>query len=162
MKAMPKWKPGKQKGKPVRVEYLMPINFKLDNLTKISSLVGTRWEGTGTGTKDGVTYTWHSKMTFTSDSEGYMIESLTSRKKNGKPGLEFENVEMKFSYIFDGRIGAITPLNDDGSIMVDEQNGNFTYPPEGFTMSEDGKTIVLNFYTATEDTGIQFVTYTKK
>ena len=29
--AMPKWKPGKQKGKPVRVNYMMPINFKLDN-----------------------------------------------------------------------------------------------------------------------------------
>ena len=27
--AMPKWKPGKQKGKPVRVSYMMPIVFKL-------------------------------------------------------------------------------------------------------------------------------------
>ena len=27
--AMPKWKPGKQKGKPVRVSYMMPLNFKL-------------------------------------------------------------------------------------------------------------------------------------
>ncbi len=29
VKAMPKWKPGKQDGKPVRVSYQMPINFKL-------------------------------------------------------------------------------------------------------------------------------------
>ncbi len=29
VKAMPKWKPGKQEGKPVRVSYLMPITFKL-------------------------------------------------------------------------------------------------------------------------------------
>ena len=29
--AMPKWKPGKQKGKPVRVNYMMPLNFKLDD-----------------------------------------------------------------------------------------------------------------------------------
>ena len=29
VKAMPKWKPGKEKGKPVRVSYMMPIFFKL-------------------------------------------------------------------------------------------------------------------------------------
>ena len=29
IKGMPKWKPGKQEGKPVRVSYQMPINFKL-------------------------------------------------------------------------------------------------------------------------------------
>jgi protein TonB len=29
VKAMPKWKPGKQKGKPVRVHFLLPITFKL-------------------------------------------------------------------------------------------------------------------------------------
>jgi TonB family protein len=29
IKAMPKWKPGKQEGKPVRVSFQMPINFKL-------------------------------------------------------------------------------------------------------------------------------------
>ena len=31
IKGMPKWKPGMQKGKPVRVSYMMPINFKLDS-----------------------------------------------------------------------------------------------------------------------------------
>ena len=31
IKGMPKWKPGMQKGKPVRVNYMMPINFKLDS-----------------------------------------------------------------------------------------------------------------------------------
>lgn len=30
VKAMPKWKPGMQKGKPVRVSYMLPISFKLD------------------------------------------------------------------------------------------------------------------------------------
>ena len=29
--AMPKWEPGKQKGKPVRVSYMMPITFKLSD-----------------------------------------------------------------------------------------------------------------------------------
>lgn len=31
IKGMPKWKPGIQKGKPVRVSYMMPINFKLSD-----------------------------------------------------------------------------------------------------------------------------------
>ena len=29
VKAMPKWKPGTEKGKPVRVHYMMPFTFKL-------------------------------------------------------------------------------------------------------------------------------------
>ena len=29
VKAMPKWKPGKDKGKPVQVSYMMPFTFKL-------------------------------------------------------------------------------------------------------------------------------------
>jgi TonB family protein len=34
---MPKWQPGKQKGKPVRVKYTMPMNFRLsdDDLKKV-------------------------------------------------------------------------------------------------------------------------------
>ncbi len=35
VKAMPKWIPGTQKGKAVRVKYTLPINFKLDGNTKI-------------------------------------------------------------------------------------------------------------------------------
>ena len=27
---MPKWKPGSQRGKPVRVKYTVPVNFRLD------------------------------------------------------------------------------------------------------------------------------------
>jgi TonB family protein len=30
VKSMPKWKPGMQRGKAVRVQYLVPVNFKLD------------------------------------------------------------------------------------------------------------------------------------
>ena len=29
VKAMPKWKPGKEKGKPVRVHFMLPLTFKL-------------------------------------------------------------------------------------------------------------------------------------
>ena len=156
VKAMPKWKPGKQDGKPVRVNYMMPFNFKLDTPQKTNSLVGSIWEGTGTGTKDNVTYTWHSVLQFHSENEGLLIEKLVSQKKNADPVVEFENVAMDFEYAFDGKkTGAITPKNGDGTYM-DE------LPPEGFILSEDGKTIVLNFYTATDDTGIKFVTYTRR
>lgn len=31
IKSMPKWQPGKMKGEPVRVSYMMPINFKLND-----------------------------------------------------------------------------------------------------------------------------------
>jgi len=31
VQAMPKWKPGKQRNKPVRVSYTLPINFQLSN-----------------------------------------------------------------------------------------------------------------------------------
>ena len=156
VKAMPKWKPGKQEGKPVRVNYMMPFNFKLDTPQKTNSLVGSIWEGTGTGTKDGVTYTWHSVLQFNSENEGLLIEKLVSQKKNADPVVEFENVAMDFEYAFDGKkTGAITPKNGDGTYM-DE------LPPEGFILHDDGKTIVLNFYTATDDTGIKFVTYTRR
>ena len=156
IKGMPKWKPGIQKGKPVRVSYQIPIYFKLDTPQKTNSLVGSVWEGTGTGTKGGVTYTWHSILQFNSENEGLLIEKLVSQKKNEKPVVEFENVAMDFEYAFDGKkTGAITPKNGDGTYM-DE------LPPEGFILNEDGKTIVLNFYTATDDTGIKFVTYTRR
>ena len=29
VKTLPKWKPGKQRGKAVKVSYVVPINFKL-------------------------------------------------------------------------------------------------------------------------------------
>ena len=157
VKVMPKWTPGKQKGEAVRVNYNLPIFFKLDGSeTKGNSLVGTIWEGTGTGTKGKVTYTWHSVMQFTSEKEGFMVEKLVSQKRNGKPVVEFEDVAMDFEYSFDGKkTGAITPKNPDGSYMDD-------LPPEGFVLSDDGKTIVFNFYTATEETGIKYVIYKKR
>ncbi len=52
VKAMPKWKPGKQDGKPVRVSFILPINFKLsDGTPSKGPLMGTSWTGTGTGKK---------------------------------------------------------------------------------------------------------------
>ena len=41
VKAMPKWKPGIKDGKPVRVSYMMPINFKLTDDTPTKSVKKT-------------------------------------------------------------------------------------------------------------------------
>ena len=30
IRSMPKWKPGKQRGKPIRVKYTLPVNFRLE------------------------------------------------------------------------------------------------------------------------------------
>ena len=32
--SMPKWKPSKQRGRPVRVKYIIPINFRFSRKTK--------------------------------------------------------------------------------------------------------------------------------
>ena len=41
VKAMPKWKPGKQKGEPVRVSYMLPVNFKLTDDIPMKSVKKT-------------------------------------------------------------------------------------------------------------------------
>lgn len=40
VKSMPKWKPGKQEGKPVRVNYILPVSFKLDEGETYKSVKG--------------------------------------------------------------------------------------------------------------------------
>ena len=158
VKAMPNWTPGKQKGEPVRVNYIMPFMFKLDGTeSKTNGLAGTIWEGTGKGTKDGVTYTWHFVMQFTSENEGFFVEKLTSQKKNEQPEVVFDDVAMDFEYAFDGKkTGAITPKNGDGTCLGEN------LPPCGFVLSEDGKTIVVNFYDMKSDFGFDIVTFVKR
>ena len=41
VKAMPKWKPGKKDGKPVRVSYMLPVNFKLTDDIPMKSVKKT-------------------------------------------------------------------------------------------------------------------------
>ena len=77
IKAMPKWTPGKVKGEPVRVSYMMPLNFKLwDGEEHNGSLANTKYEGLNTGTKDGVTYTMQMTMEFESNTTGYFVMTL--------------------------------------------------------------------------------------
>ena len=159
VKAMPKWEPAKQKGEPVRVRFILPLVFKLDYTPTPTSngLSGSIWEGTGTGTQDGATYTCHFVMQFTSDNEGFFVEKLTAQKKNEHPQVLFEDVAMDFEYAFDGKkTGGITPKNGDGTYMGEN------LPPYGFILSDDGKTITVNFYDIKPDFGFDNVVFTKR
>ena len=156
VKAMPKWKPGLQKGKPVRVSYMLPINFKLDDSVKNKGLAGTTWEGTGKGTKDKVNYTMHMTMEIESPTAGYFVMNLESEKK-GKTTVEFEDVGLPFTYTYDGKsMGSINPINPDGSAMTVEPQ-----PPYGFTIDDKGNMIV-NFYDMKEDIGVEKIVFSKK
>ena len=154
VKAMPKWKPGLQKGKPVRVNYVLPIFFKFDE-DNVKGLKGTSWEGTGKGTKDKVNYTMRMTMEIESATAGYFVMNLTSEKK-GKTNTEFEDVGLPFTYTFDGKsMGSINPTNPDGSAMTMDAQ-----PPYGFTLDEKGNMIV-NFYDMKEDIGVEKIVFSK-
>ena len=155
VKAMPKWKPGLMKGKPVRVHYVLPINFKLEENANSNGLKGTSWEGTGKGTKDKVNYTMHITMEIESATAGYFVMTLTSEKQ-GKTSVDFEDVGLPFTYTFDGKsMGSINPTNPDGSTMTAEAQ-----PPYGFTIDANGNMIV-NFYDLKEDIGVEKIVFSK-
>ena len=155
--AMPKWTPGKVKGEPVRVSYMMPLNFKLwDGQENKGSLANTKYEGKNTGTKDGVTYTMQMTMEFESEKTGYFVMTFTSQKKNEKAIVEFEDVGLPFTYTYDGKsTGSIQPMNPDGS-----QLGETPAPPYGFIINKDG-TILVNLFDMKDDIGISEMVFKK-
>jgi TonB family protein len=153
IKGMPKWKPGKQDGKPVRVSYMMPINFKLSDGQPSKGLDNTKYEGSSKGTKDGTTYTLNMTMEFESKNSGYFVMTLTGQK-NGSTITMFEDVGLPFKYTFDGKSsGAIEPHNPDGSPMNPE-------PPYIFSINNDG-TIKIDFYDFREEFGIKEMVFKK-
>jgi TonB family protein len=157
IKSMPKWKPGKQNGKPVRVNFQMPFVFKLDeSATSMNGLVNNLYTGKATGTKDGVTYTMKMNMEFESNSTGYFVMTLTSQKKKGETQVEFQDVGLPFTYTFDGKSsGSIQPTNPDGS-----QLGEEPMAPYGFIVNKDGS-IQISFYDLKEDIGVEKMVFKK-
>ena len=156
IKGMPKWIPGMQKGKPVRVNYMMPIYFKLSDGLPSNGLDNTKWKGTGTGKKDGTNYTMKMDMEFESKSTGYFVMTLIA--KNGENATAvFEDVGLPFIYSFDGKkVGAIQPTNPDGS-----QLGEEPMAPYGFLVNKDGS-ITVSFYDFKEDIGIESIVFKKQ
>ena len=157
IKSMPKWKPGIQKGKPVRVSFQMPFMFKLDeSATSKNGLVNNLYMGKATGTKDGISYTMKMDMEFETDKTGYFVMTLTSQKKKGDVVTEFENVGLPFTYTFDGKsTGSIQPTNPDGS-----QLGENPMAPYGFIVNKDGS-IQVSLYDMKEDIGVEKMVFKK-
>jgi TonB family protein len=154
VKSMPKWKPGMQKGKPVRVNFNMPFTFKLDG-PSTNGLENTTWEGSGTGTQDGASYIMKMDMEFESETTGYFVMTLTVNKE-GHNATVFEDVGLPFNYTFDGKkIGVIQPKNPDGSDL-----GETPAPPYGFLKNSDG-TITVSFYDFKEDIGVEKIVFKK-
>ena len=160
LKAMPKWKPGMNDGKPVRVQFTMPFVFKLSgNENTITALSGTKWEGKGEGTKDGVKYTMEMTMDFYNNDDGLFVMKLTSQEKGKEPEVQFSEVGLDFKYVYDGNdkagAGAISPKNPDGSTLGEEDQLPYIY-------RRTGNTIVVEFYDFKEDIGIESIAFVKK
>ena len=150
VKAMPKWKPGKQDGKPVRVSFMLPINFKLsDGTPSKGPLMGTTWTGTATSKKGKVTYELSWTINFTDGHDGIIMMTLWSKEKKGEKKVEFDDVPLPFEYTYDGKsTGSINPVNPDNSPMSETP-----IPPYGFVINPDN-TMHINVFDSKEDFGI--------
>ena len=150
VKAMPKWKPGKQDGKPVRVSFMLPINFKLsDGTPSKGPLMGTTWTGTATGKKGKVTYELSWTINFTDGHDGIIMMTLWSKEKKGEKKVEFDDVPLPFEYTYDGKsTGSINPVNPDNSPMSETP-----IPPYGFVINSEN-TMHINVFDSKEDFGI--------
>ena len=158
LKAMPKWKPGMNEGKPVRVHFTMPFNFKMTgNDNTMTALSGTKWEGRGEGVKDGMKFVMEMTMDFYNNNDGLFVMKLTSQDKEGKTTQTvFENVGLDFTYSFDGKsAGSIQPKNTDGSTLGGEDQ-------QPYSFLKTGDEIIVNFYDLKDDCGIEKITFVKK
>ena len=159
LKMMPKWKPGMNEGEPVRVQYTMPFKFQLTgNENSLTALSGTKWEGKGEGTKDGVKYVMEMTMDFYNNNDGLFVMKLATQDKAGKtpPQVAFENVALDFTYSYDGKSsGSIQPKNTDGSTLGGEDQ-------QPYSFLKTGEEIVVNFYDFKDDCGIEKITFVKK
>ncbi len=151
VKTLPKFTPGMNGGKPVRVQYTLPIVFKLTGETTMTTLSGTHWTGIGSGIQDGTKFVMEMTMDFYQDNDGLFVMKLTADKS-----VVFENVGLDFTYSFDGKsAGSIQPKNTDGSTLGGEDQ-----QPYSFVM-QDGK-IIVSFYDFKDDCGIEKITFVKK
>ena len=158
VKAMPKWIAGRDKGEPVRVQFTLPVVFKLNDETTVTALSGTKWEGIGSGIDEveGTKFVMRMSMDFYNDNDGLFVMNLTAQPKDAPAAQTvFENVALDFKYTFDGKsTGSIQPKNPDGSDLGEPQ------PPYGFVVK--GDKIIVNFYDFKEDCGIESITFMKR
>ena len=111
VKAMPKWKPGKQKGKPVRVNYILPVSFKLDEGETYKPVKGE------TKSDDKIYETPETMPEYPGGMDGlrtYLQENLTVPEKyqNMKSKAEYR-VLVKFVVAEDGSITNVETMKPE-------------------------------------------------
>ena len=109
VQAMPKWKPGLQKGKPVRVSYLLPITFKLNEGVKSpEEQVEQALEKAKKPNEDGVYQIAETMPEYPGGMDGlrtFIQENLTVPEK-------YKNMDTKADY----RVFVQFVVAEDGSI----------------------------------------------
>ncbi|MBR4837394.1 MAG: M56 family metallopeptidase [Bacteroidales bacterium] len=157
LKMMPKWKPGMKDGKAVKVQYVMPFNFKMNSTENtMTALTGTRWIGIGSGVQDDMKFVMDMNMDFYNNNDGLFVMTLTAQDKDGNKQTVFKDVALDFTYSFDGKsAGSIQPKNTDGSTLGGEDQLPYSFV-------KTGDEITVNFYDFKDDCGIEKITFVKK
>ena len=114
VKAMPKWKPGMQDGKPVRVSYILPVTFKLDEGETYKPVKGETKPD-----KDGVWPIAETMPEYPGGMDGlrdYLQENLTipENYKDIETKVEYR-VLVQFVIAEDGSITKVEPLKPEPS-----------------------------------------------
>ena len=156
LKMMPKWKPGMKDGKAVKVQYVMPFNFKMNSTENtMTALTGTRWIGIGSGVQDDMKFVMDMNMDFYNNNDGLFVMTLTAQDKDGNKQTVFKDVVLDFTYSFDGKsAGSIQPKNTDGSTLGGEDQ-----QPYSFIMFNNNHQIRVNFYDFKDDCGIEYIEF---
>lgn len=120
IKMMPKWKPGKQRNKPVRARFTMPINFSLNGKSKKEE--SNSYELTPTKTTKPEVKKDARKMGSFTDGDSFYVK----REKNSKPILAPNGAiicpNIGFSNVFKG-----VKTNNKASIRMHEDTMIVTY-----------------------------------
>lgn len=120
IKSMPKWKPGRQRNKPVRARYTMPINFSLDGKSRKEESYS--YEMTPTKTAMPEVKQGNRKMGSFTDGDSFYVK----REKNSKPILAPNGAiispNIGFSNVFKG-----VKTNNKASIRMHEDTMIVTY-----------------------------------
>ena len=114
VKAMPKWKPGMQKGKPVRVNYILPVTFKLNEKESSQPVVGDVKPD-----EDGVWPIAETRPEYPGGMDGlreYLQANLTMPEKYQKMTTKAEyRVFVQFVVAEDGSITKVEVLKPEPS-----------------------------------------------
>lgn len=96
IKAMPKWKPGKQRGKPVRVKYTVPVNFRL---TDGNSTPQQSMPTSNTSINVQVGDTVYPNRLYIETFYGYCSDTITFTQAPTKTTLLSAGIDIKASAI---------------------------------------------------------------